>query len=181
MAAQPGSTVLTPAAVTAKIMVHDGAGQIHMVPAAKCLLIHTGVLRLVSQNNQTIFSLQSLLYIFNLLATPSLTASAISAAVIKRWLPRLNKISMLASGTPSLFSSSTSTGIKSKLLATRVVVANKSHRCLLVSQSLSTALQPTGLLMASSTPCFDIRHGRHAGHAHLFSTRLSSRLKLLVP
>ena len=63
---------------------------------------------------------QSVLCIFTRAATAVPTSSVISASVIARCVPSEKTIRMLASGTPTAFSSSSRIGMKTSLRATRV-------------------------------------------------------------
>ena len=109
-------------------------------------MIHTGVPRLVVPKYSKSSSLVAvLLYIFRREDTSGPTASTISSCVMSRCVPSEKTMYMSSSLTPSLFISLTSTGMKSKLLATRVGSLQMKATVSPGLMILSIASQPIGL------------------------------------
>ena len=146
------------------------------------LLISTGVKRLVvPKYSKSSGMLQSLLYILRRDATSSPTPSFISSSVIRRCVPRENTICIFSSGTPRRFISFTSTGMKSKLFATRV---GSLQMNVTVSPGLmicDSGGVPMGCSTASSTAPFISSKSGCFGISMTFSTRLSSTENFFVP
>ena len=142
----------------------------------------TGVPReVVPKYSKSSSFVQMLLYILRREATFSPTPSTISSCVIARWVPSAKTIFMSSSFTPRRFISSTSTGMKSKLLATRVGSLQMKAT---VSPGLMISSidgQPIGWRIASSTPPLMSSIGGNSSVRTTFRTRSSSTVKVLRP